>query len=308
MNKNSFCLNPTKLTYLKQATLDRFLGSGTFSDVMLFKTNSCVDACGSVVVKRMKMQDKLFFNKEEFRKHYDNMIHVLYNEYEIGCKLIHQNIIKTLDIDETNGCIILENFVGTDLLDLLNESDTPKRQQLIGYFFQIIDGVEYMHNMGVAHMDLKLENIVLNKESGIVKVIDFGYAMEFMNDLGYVRSNKICGTECYFPPEFFTNLRYSPEKVDVWCCGIILYNLIYDKMPWEFACAQRDTTYNIYKNKCKREMPNVLFPDVKVYGFNESDAEVIYKLFAGMLDINSNTRLDIGGVKKLIQEMSERMK
>jgi serine/threonine protein kinase len=289
-------LQPTKLTYLREAKFERYLGNGAFSNVMLYKLESREQQeqqnYDTVVVKHFKLK-KLSLNKEEMRKQYNFQIQMLYHEFEMGSKLAHPNIIKTIDIDETNGCLIFENCVGIDFLDLLNEKKVPSRKELFQYFKQIIDGVEYLHHQGIAHMDMKLENVILQRESGIVKIIDFGYAKEFLNEKGYITFSEVCGTECYFPPEYFTNLKYNPDKVDMWCCGIILYNLIYDKMPWEHACTYKDKTFDIYKNKCKPEMPNMLFPDVSVYGFDDNDARIIYKVFAGLLEINHNKRFDV---------------
>lgn len=292
-------LHPTKLKKLQNAKFKKYLGNGTFSNVMLYKVDDSAEE-DTVVVKHFNFRNKLYFNKEEMRKHCDFMIQILYNEYEIGSKLNHKNIIRTIDIDETNGCVIFENFVGTDLLDLLNEKDVPSRPQLLGYFRQIIDGLEFMHQNGVAHMDIKLENVVLNRETEEVKIIDFGYAKEFLNETGYVSSSEVCGTECCFPPEYFTNMRFNPDKVDMWCCGIMLYNLVYDKMPWEWACESKDKTFNIFRNKCKPEMPNVLFPDVTMYGFDEDDAGLIYQLFAGLLEVNPHKRFNVHMTKHIL--------
>ncbi len=300
-------LHPTKLTYLREAKFERYLGNGAFSNVMLYKMENCQTGQEQpnhdvVVVKHFKLKT-FCFNKEEMRKQYDFRIQMLYHEFEIGSKLAHPNIIKTIDIDETNGCLIFENCVGIDLLDLLNERSVPSRKQLVQYFKEIIDGIEYLHHQGVAHMDIKLENVILQRETGIVKIIDLGYAKEFLDEKGYITSSEVCGTECYFPPEYFTNIRYNPDKVDMWCCGITLYNLIYDKMPWEYACTYKDKTFDIYKNKCKPEMPNMLFPDVTVYGFDNDTALIIYKLLAGLLEINHNKRFDVDMTKQLLGTM-----
>jgi serine/threonine protein kinase len=294
-------LCPTNLTYLRDAKFDRYLGNGAFSNVMVYKVDGHEKETQNaiVVVKHFKLK-RLGFYKEEMKRQYDLQIQMLYHEFEIGSRLSHQNILKTIDIDETNGCLIFENCVGIDFLDLLNEKSVQSRKQLLEYFKQIIDGIEYLHNQGIAHMDMKLENIILQRESGIVKIIDFGYAKEFMSDNNYKTFSGICGTESYFPPEYFTNLKYNPDKVDMWCCGIILYNFIYDQMPWEYACANKDKTFDIYKHRCKREMPNLLFPDVTIYNFDSNEDKIVYKLLAGLLEINHTKRFDVEMTKQLL--------
>jgi serine/threonine protein kinase len=305
MNRTMFKLRPTKLKKFESAKFTRYLGNGTFSNVMLYQLgeNNNNDDHTCVVVKQLKFKNKLYRNKERMRKYYDNLIQILYHEYEIGCSLNHKNIIKTLDIDETNGCIILENFVGIDLLDLLNENDVPSGSKLLKYFKQTIDGVQFMHSNGVAHMYIKLENVLLKRETEDVKLIDFGCAIEFIHETCYKPLTTLCGTKSYFPPEYFTNSNFYPDKVDMWCCGIILYNLVYDKMPWDYACELKDKTFFIYKNKCKAEMPNVLFPDLTLHGFNVDDSRIIYQLLTGLLEINPTERFDVNTTKKLLSQI-----
>lgn len=290
MKNRMIKLRPTKLKNLQSATFQSYLGYGTFSNVMLYKVEDREEGDGMIVVKQFKFQQR--------------MNSILYNEYKIGSKLDHKNIIKTIDIDETNSCIIFENFVGTDFLDLLNENDLIPRQKLLEYFKQIINGVGFMHRNGIAHMDIKLENIVLKRETDEVKLIDFGYAREYLSDIGNISLTEVCGTECYFPPEYFTKNRFNPFKVDMWCCGIVLYNLVYDKMPWEYACDSKDQIFNIYKNKYNSKMPHVLFQDItKEFGFNTDDIGVIYQLLSGLLDINPNKRFDARMTKQLLEEL-----
>lgn len=297
-------LQPTTFKNLQSAKFKKNLGYGAFSNVMLYALeDNGAQGDDAVVVKQFHFNNTLYASKEEMRKHYDFAIQILYKEYDMGTRLNHKNIIKTIDIDETNGCIIFENFVGIDLLDLLNDEDIQPRTKLIGYFKQVIDGVEFIHQQGVAHMDIKLENVIVKMDTDDVKLIDFGYAKTFMNDTGYVFSTCVCGTDCYFPPEYFTNIRYQPDKVDMWCCGILLYNIVYDRIPWEYACSSKDRKFDIYKNKCKPEMPNVLFPDVTKYGFDNEDSAILYELFTGLLEVNPNKRFDVHTTKKLLGMM-----
>lgn len=76
-----------------------------------------------------------------------------------------------------------------------------------------------MHDMGVAHRDLKTENVIMGK-NGVVKLIDFGFAT------CAPRTETHCGTPNYMAPELFEKKSiYSPIKVDIWALGVLLYYL-----------------------------------------------------------------------------------
>lgn len=84
--------------------------------------------------------------------------------------------------------------------------------------------MEYCHSKGVAHRDLKCENILLDKK-GQVKIIDFGFGrgnLEPVKDK-YLRSTTYCGSYAYACPEILQGIPYVPQLSDVWSMGVILF-------------------------------------------------------------------------------------
>ena len=79
------------------------------------------------------------------------------------------------------------------------------------------------------HRDLKPENIFFN--DGKVKLIDFGCACEFEEGDKYVLTEPV-GTKEYMSPEMLQRRNYN-SKSDIWSFGIILYEVLYGKFPWE---------------------------------------------------------------------------
>ena len=91
-----------------------------------------------------------------------------------------------------------------------------------GLFLQVLAGVEHMHNKGVAHRDIKLENIFLD-ENCVPKVADFGLAKAFAGENGELLTTKL-GTKNYMAPELYSQEKpYDGPPVDVFALGAILY-------------------------------------------------------------------------------------
>lgn len=107
----------------------------------------------------------------------------------------------------------------------IDESDAAK------WFGQILQGVVFVHGMGICHRDLKLENVLLHS-NGTVKVADFGMSKDFSQSIVETRTQ--IGTLAYLAPELFEDgeAGYSPEPVDVWALGIMLFTMTVGNYPF----------------------------------------------------------------------------
>ena len=97
-------------------------------------------------------------------------------------------------------------------------------------FSQLVGAVTYVHNKSCVHRDLKLENILLDKDEN-VKLCDFGFTREYEGRSNYLQT--FCGTVCYAAPEMLKGEKYAGEKVDVWSLGVILYALLTGELPFD---------------------------------------------------------------------------
>jgi serine/threonine protein kinase len=97
-------------------------------------------------------------------------------------------------------------------------------------FTQLVGAVSYVHNLSCVHRDLKLENILLDKNEN-VKLVDFGFTREYEGKASYLQT--FCGTVCYSAPEMLKGEKYAGEKVDVWSSGVILYALLCGELPFD---------------------------------------------------------------------------
>ena len=95
-------------------------------------------------------------------------------------------------------------------------------------FYEVCKAVGYLHSKNLLHRDIKPENILLSK-SGEIKISDFGFSASF----GFSESrNTMCGTKEYLPPEIIEN-KSQTDKVDIWCLGVLLYELLHKRLPFE---------------------------------------------------------------------------
>ena len=97
-------------------------------------------------------------------------------------------------------------------------------------FTQLVGAVAYIHSHSCVHRDLKLENVLLDKNEN-VKLCDFGFTREYEGTANYLQT--FCGTVCYSAPEMLRGEKYAGEKVDVWSLGIILYSLLRGELPFD---------------------------------------------------------------------------
>lgn len=112
---------------------------------------------------------------------------------------------------------------------LLKEGALPvdKVQKI---FAQLVGAVSYVHNLSCVHRDLKLENILLDKNEN-VKLCDFGFTREYEGKSSYLQT--FCGTVAYSAPEMLKGEKYAGEKVDIWSLGVILYAVLCGELPFD---------------------------------------------------------------------------
>lgn len=168
-------------------------------------------------------------------------------EFCIGSTLHHPNVIKTLDIiSENNHYYEVMEYAPVDFFSVVM-SGKMARSEINCCLKQITLGVNYLHSMGLAHRDLKLDNCVLTK-SGILKLIDFGSAVVFKYPFEekVVMAHGIVGSDPYMAPEILTSTsRYDPQYVDIWSIAIIYCCMTLRRFPWK-APKQTDPSFSMY--------------------------------------------------------------
>ena len=122
------------------------------------------------------------------------------------------------------------------------------RPEIYCVFRQICDGVEYLHSIGLAHRDLKLDNCVMTT-SNVIKLIDFGTATVFhYPGKQHTMATGIVGSDPYLAPEVLTKDSYDPRKTDVWSVAIIFMCMVLRRFPWTIPDPKTDTSFRAFVN------------------------------------------------------------
>lgn len=189
----------------------------------------------------------------------------IYREVNILRGVSHPNIVRLHEMSETERYIgiVLEYASGGELFDYILTHRYLKDNAARRLFAQLISGVGYLHKKGIVHRDLKLENLLLDRNRNII-ITDFGFANTFdanddlseeeelgLGDRDFVKKMGLdrkkasgsrkgdlmqtsCGSPCYAAPELVvSDSLYTGRKVDVWSCGVILYAMLAGYLPFD---------------------------------------------------------------------------
>lgn len=174
----------------------------------------------------------------------------------IAQTLRHPHIVEMVDLCAYGHSVaIVMEHCQSDLCQLLAMRYLTTKDKLC-IFKQLLLGVAFMHDNGVAHMDIKLENILVDA-SGIVKLCDLDCAevvdggnsrLEQYFQIYEEQRPPHCsrGTPCYWPPEIFeAGEGLDLRKFDVWSCAITWVALMTAELPWDEACVTKNE-YRIF--------------------------------------------------------------
>ncbi|RPA72002.1 Pkinase-domain-containing protein [Ascobolus immersus RN42] len=210
-------------------------------------------------------------------------------EFCIGSTLSHPNIIHTLDIVQEKGrWYEVMEYCPYDLFATVMTGKMTK-DEVHCAFLQVLSGVSYLHGMGLAHRDLKLDNVVINQH-GILKIIDFGSASVFRypfeNDI--VEATGIVGSDPYLAPEVCDNITYDPQPADIWSLAIIFCCMSLRRFPWK-APRPSDHSFKLFSSPQTPGCPRYEKGQLVVEDENEERGGISRKNTGG-LDMDEGSR------------------
>ena len=154
----------------------------------------------------------------------------LQREIDATAVLHHPNITALVDFfqDDTYYYLVLEYCPGGSLSEYLSKTPKLRESQAAYIFKQMVEAINYCHQHGVAHRDLKPQNILITSFPDI-KLSDFGLCGYMRND---TKLKTFCGSPCYSAPECLQGVQYDGHLSDVWSMGVILFEMTTGTYPW----------------------------------------------------------------------------
>lgn len=196
------------------------LGKGSFGWVFLLESKDKTQfAC--------KVINRLNAPAEFTKKFLPRMIDIL-------SKINHPYIIYVQNIFQNNNkfYIVMRYAENGDLLQFVLEKGPISEAQSRVWMRQIGSAVQYLHEMEVAHRDLKCENILISANYNL-KLTDFDFSRSVIDSKGKkITSNTHCGSLAYAAPEVLSGTAYYPKVSDMWAVGVITYILLNKAMPF----------------------------------------------------------------------------
>lgn len=184
------------------------------------------------------------------------------------------------------GFIYMDYISSPTLFDYVGSSGKLSEAESLKIFWNLIEAVDSLHQQGVAHKDLKPENLFIDPKTGQIKLIDFGLSVvvsdgELVDQYG--------GSPMYMAPEVLNRDPHDPRLSDIWSLGVILYQMLVGDSPWGEAQSLDDL------------LDLVIFePQVRLPSFLSATSK---SLLNGMLSYDPARRPTVFQIKQQIVEL-----
>lgn len=164
--------------------------------------------------------DKLVEVKERF-----------FREAETAGRLNHPNIVTIYDVgeDQDMSYIAMDYLKGMDLLGYSKKENLLPPTEVLQVIMKVADGLDYAHKQKVVHRDIKPANIIYDKDTGVLKVTDFGVAC--LTDTSKTKTGTILGSPSYMSPEQLAGKRVDGRS-DLFSLGATMYQLLTGELPF----------------------------------------------------------------------------
>lgn len=242
----------------------RFIGSGSFGTVYAAVN---MDTGSVMAVKEIKMQDSQSMKQ---------VLKATRDEMTVLEMLHHPNIVHYygVEVHRDRVFIFMEYCQGGSLARLLEYGRIEDEKVIQVYAMQMLEGLAYLHHMGVVHRDVKPENILLD-HLGVIKFVDFGAAKVIakrgrtrqsygtagtvsITGGGESKLNSMTGTPMYMSPEVITGANQGQQSsIDMWSMGCCVLEMATGRRPW----ANLDNEWAIMYHIAAGHLPQFPSPD-----------------------------------------------
>ena len=204
-------------TTLQEYTIKGVIGSGSFSIVRSGINKKTKEKVAIKILDKSKIM-----NQKDYMK--------IVREINMLKSLNHPNVIKIHKACQNSNYIyiIMELCENGELFYYIIRKVYLSEEEAAFFYYQLINGLEHIHQNNIIHRDLKPENLLLSLNNTL-KIIDFGLSNYFRNNL----LTTPCGSACYASPEMISGQKYNGFMSDIWSTGIILYTMVCGQLPFD---------------------------------------------------------------------------
>lgn len=207
---------------LGRYTIERELGRGAMGMVYLGQDPKIgrTVAIKTMVLSQEFEGEKLNEVKERF-----------FREAETAGRLNHPNIVTIYDVGEEEDLsyIAMDYLKGENLLAYCKTETLLSAKEVFEIVLKVADALDYAHKNNVVHRDVKPANIIYDRETGVIKVTDFGVAC--VTDSSKTKTGTILGSPSYMSPEQLAGLKVDGRS-DIFSLGVSLYQLLTGELPF----------------------------------------------------------------------------
>ena len=202
---------------------------------------------GRVYQARHRMMDRevavKVINREWVQK--QEAIDRFHREVKTAASLDHPNIVTAYDAEQANDLhfLVMEFVDGTNLAQTVKRNGPLPVAKACDYVRQAAEGLQYAHDKGMVHRDIKPHNLIVTKDD-VVKIVDFGLAslvpQRDSSEVDTISSSTdltvagaIMGTPDFISPEQSEDARNIDGRSDIYSLGMTLYFLLAGRVPFE---------------------------------------------------------------------------
>ncbi len=165
--------------------------------------------------------------------HNANIVERFRNEAEIMVRLDHPNIRQVFGYGTIDGrpSIVMEYLEGDDMKALMKQGRRFNNDELVRWWNQMVDALNYTHSEDIIHRDIKPSNIFIDKR-GNVKLLDFGIA-KVRESITMTQTGAMLGTLMYMSPEQVQDSKHLDYRSDVYSLAVSFVHLLTGKRPYD---------------------------------------------------------------------------
>ncbi len=177
-----------------------------------------------------------------------------FREAETAGRLNHPNIVTIYDVgeDQDLSYIAMDYLKGENLMAWCTPESLLPPLEVVDVIIQVAEALDYAHSQKVVHRDVKPANIIYDRDSGTLKVTDFGVAC--LTDTSKTRTGTILGSPSYMSPEQLAGHKVDGRS-DLFSLGITLYQMLSGELPF-IADSLASLMYKIANEK---------HPDIRMF-------------------------------------------